>query len=694
MSRRASEGELPAARQRGGKSKRPEGPSRRCADDRSRTFRHAGDARSGGARARAARAPAAADRARARRTRPRSPRFSRDVDPAAVDVARGARAAAGDAQVASSLELQKALAPLRRPRGDTLGRGAPRCSPRPGPSTSPKARRPTTGGSPARCSRPAFARAISSTTASPTTSRRPARCSRPARTRSAARCFPAAPGRPSSRCRRWPTLAPTATSARRRSCKIILEKADELGVTLPSLTEGAGVGGSVPAEPARRVRRARHRTATRPTRPPTSAASPTRRRRARASSSTRACWSRSCARAPAIRWPPGEVGEVVVTHALQRRLSADPLRHRRPVGAAAGRRRRAGAPTCASRAGWAAPTRRPRSRACSCIRRRSRRSCRRHPEIARARLVVDNPDGNDRMTLHVEVPRQRVVARRGDRRVDPRRHQAARRGRLPRAGRAAERRQGDRRPAQATTRRPAGGAGSRGRLYTARGRALADGQRAASQHVRPTASATRCSRTRCAPSRRPASCARSRATRVLINEGDVGDSLYIILSGRVKVFASNEAGREFVIDFHGPGEYVGEMSLDGAPRSASVITVEPTTCAVVNRAQFRDFILAHPDFAMHLIERLIHRVRVTTGTSRASRSPTSTAAWCGCSTRWPSSSRRPAGRPGEADAAGHRRPRRRVARHDRQADEGPGRRRLPASRTARSPSSRSSPTGW
>ena len=64
---------------------------------------------------------------------------------------------------------------------------------------------------------------------------------------------------------------------------------------------------------------------------------------------------------------------------------------------------------------------------------------------------------------------------------------------------------------------------------------------------------------------------------VLINEGDVGDSLYIVLTGRVKVFASNEAGREFVIDFHGPGEYVGEMSLDGGPRSASVITV-PAAC--------------------------------------------------------------------------------------------------------------------
>jgi CRP/FNR family transcriptional regulator, cyclic AMP receptor protein len=99
---------------------------------------------------------------------------------------------------------------------------------------------------------------------------------------------------------------------------------------------------------------------------------------------------------------------------------------------------------------------------------------------------------------------------------------------------------------------------------------------------------------------------------VLINEGDQGDSLYIILSGKVKVFASNAAGREVVIDFHGPGEYVGEMSLAGAPRSASVITVEPTTCAIVTRAQFREFMLAHPDFALHLVEKLIHRARLAT----------------------------------------------------------------------------------
>ena len=99
---------------------------------------------------------------------------------------------------------------------------------------------------------------------------------------------------------------------------------------------------------------------------------------------------------------------------------------------------------------------------------------------------------------------------------------------------------------------------------------------------------------------------------VLIREGDFGDALFIILTGRVKVYASNDEGREVVIDFHGPGEYVGEMSLDGAPRSASVMTVEPTTCAVVGRAQFRDFVLAHPDFALNLVLKLIHRVRVAT----------------------------------------------------------------------------------
>lgn len=99
---------------------------------------------------------------------------------------------------------------------------------------------------------------------------------------------------------------------------------------------------------------------------------------------------------------------------------------------------------------------------------------------------------------------------------------------------------------------------------------------------------------------------------VLINEGDQADSIFIIIAGRVRVYSSNTQGREFVIGFQGPGEYVGEMTLDGSPRSASVNTVEPTTCAVVSRARVQEFLLAYPTFAEHLIRKLIHRVRVTT----------------------------------------------------------------------------------
>ena len=62
---------------------------------------------------------------------------------------------------------------------------------------------------------------------------------------------------------------------------------------------------------------------------------------------------------------------------------------------------------------------------------------------------------------------------------------------------------------------------------------------------------------------------------IIVNEGDQTDSLYIIVSGRVKVFLANEEGKEIVLDTQGPGEYFGEMVLDEGPRSASVMTLEP-----------------------------------------------------------------------------------------------------------------------
>jgi len=99
---------------------------------------------------------------------------------------------------------------------------------------------------------------------------------------------------------------------------------------------------------------------------------------------------------------------------------------------------------------------------------------------------------------------------------------------------------------------------------------------------------------------------------VIINEGDRGDTLFVILAGKVKVYVSDDDGREMILDMHDAGEYVGEMSLDGRPRSASVMTLEPTTCSVLSRDELRAAIGRNPDIAMALIEKLIERARIAT----------------------------------------------------------------------------------
>ncbi len=102
------------------------------------------------------------------------------------------------------------------------------------------------------------------------------------------------------------------------------------------------------------------------------------------------------------------------------------------------------------------------------------------------------------------------------------------------------------------------------------------------------------------------------ANTVLVTEEDVSDSFYVILSGRVKVYGSADDGREVVYTTQGAGEFFGEMTLDGGPRSASVMTLEPTTCAVVPGAEVRQFMAEHPDFALHVIRKLIRLARAST----------------------------------------------------------------------------------
>lgn len=105
---------------------------------------------------------------------------------------------------------------------------------------------------------------------------------------------------------------------------------------------------------------------------------------------------------------------------------------------------------------------------------------------------------------------------------------------------------------------------------------------------------------------------RYRKGTLLIEEGDRGDTLFIILEGRLRAYSAGERDREITYGVYGPGEYLGEMSLDGGPRSASVVTLEPAVCAVVDRSTLMDHLRSHPEFALELLAKVIRRARAAT----------------------------------------------------------------------------------
>lgn len=103
------------------------------------------------------------------------------------------------------------------------------------------------------------------------------------------------------------------------------------------------------------------------------------------------------------------------------------------------------------------------------------------------------------------------------------------------------------------------------------------------------------------------------ANTVVVLDGDESDSLYIIVSGKVKVFLNDESGKQVTLNHQTVGEYFGEMALlDEQPRSASVMTVEPSELAVLPKAHFVDCIAEHPGIAMGIIRHLTGRMRVLT----------------------------------------------------------------------------------
>ena len=87
---------------------------------------------------------------------------------------------------------------------------------------------------------------------------------------------------------------------------------------------------------------------------------------------------------------------------------------------------------------------------------------------------------------------------------------------------------------------------------------------------------------------------------VVLTEGEIGDSLYMIESGRVKVFIGDEEGREIILKLLGPGHFFGEMAMiDQQPRSASVTTLEPSTFLILSHQRLRALPRAHPAHRQH-----------------------------------------------------------------------------------------------
>lgn len=103
------------------------------------------------------------------------------------------------------------------------------------------------------------------------------------------------------------------------------------------------------------------------------------------------------------------------------------------------------------------------------------------------------------------------------------------------------------------------------------------------------------------------------AKNVIFQEGDLGEHLLIILFGKVKILLSGKDGQEFILAILGRGEFFGEMAiLESAPRSASVITVEPSEFFLLGRKDLKALLKKYPTIGMKLLEHLSQRLRKTT----------------------------------------------------------------------------------
>ncbi|HUH01354.1 MAG TPA: Crp/Fnr family transcriptional regulator [Kofleriaceae bacterium] len=103
---------------------------------------------------------------------------------------------------------------------------------------------------------------------------------------------------------------------------------------------------------------------------------------------------------------------------------------------------------------------------------------------------------------------------------------------------------------------------------------------------------------------------RVNAQTAVLSQDEPGDSMFVIMSGRVKVVIFGENGREVTLSILRPGDSFGEMSLfDGEERSANCIAIEPTTMLALGREDLLRHLASHPRTALNLLGEMARRLR-------------------------------------------------------------------------------------
>jgi len=106
---------------------------------------------------------------------------------------------------------------------------------------------------------------------------------------------------------------------------------------------------------------------------------------------------------------------------------------------------------------------------------------------------------------------------------------------------------------------------------------------------------------------------RYRARQVVVWEGEADGGLFAVVSGFLKAVSSEADGKDVVLSIMGKGEVFGELSvLDGKPRSASVVALEESEVAVIDRAPLLKLLESCPQLAISMLGVLAQRVRTLT----------------------------------------------------------------------------------